>query len=397
MSANITIKQILLSHQNWWRFYSQYKDRIRPDILICITKLLSCKNTVRGFTEYTCTNPACTHIKRVAFTCKCKACSSCGKKATALWLEKQIQLLPKTTWQHITFTMPSELWDFFWYNRFLLNHVAKIAANCIKTIAKKKNLIPGIFIAIHTFGRDMKRNVHIHLSTTTGGLSLDLKTWKFCFFHQATLMRMWRYNIIKLFRKKSSKLSIPSAIKSQLNHIYTFNRFLDSLYKKTWIVHCSKPVKNHQSIVTYLSRYLKRPPIAESRLKHYNGNEISFKYLDHKSKSYRHFNLSVQQFIRRFIQHIPDIGFRMIRYYGFLANRVRTKLLPIAYSLIHQMIPNTSRPLTYSELINKCFGFDPLTCILCGYPLQLTYVQFGKYNSKQMLRFHRELALMKIC
>jgi hypothetical protein len=108
-------------------------------------------------------------MKRVPHTCKCKACSSCGKKATELWVAKQNQLLPQTPWQHITFTMPAVLWDFFWFNRELLNEIGKIAALCIQSIAKKKNIIPGIFIAIHTFGRDLKRNVHVHLSTTTGG------------------------------------------------------------------------------------------------------------------------------------------------------------------------------------------------------------------------------------
>lgn len=94
------------------------------------------------------------------------------KKATELWIQKQNNLLPQTSWQHITFTMPHALWDFFWYNRHLFNKMGAIAADCIKTIAYQKGVIPGIFIAIHTFGRDLKRNVHIHLSTTTGGLMI---------------------------------------------------------------------------------------------------------------------------------------------------------------------------------------------------------------------------------
>ena len=80
MAQKYTIKQILLSNQNWWHFYEKNKTRIRPDIVTCITKLLSCKNTIRGYREYHCANPNCSHVKRVPFTCKCKACSSCGKK-----------------------------------------------------------------------------------------------------------------------------------------------------------------------------------------------------------------------------------------------------------------------------------------------------------------------------
>lgn len=187
MKKKYSIKQILLSNQNWWNFYNKNKAMLRVAIVICVIKLLSCKNTIRGYHEYVCSNTACSSIKRVPHTCKGKACSSCGKKATELWIQKQNQILPNTAWQHITFTMPSELWDFFWCNREPLNQIGIIAANCIKTIAYKKGATPGIFIAIHTFGRDLKRNVHIHLSVTLGGLSEDGTQWKNLFFHQPTL------------------------------------------------------------------------------------------------------------------------------------------------------------------------------------------------------------------
>ena len=43
-----------------------------------------------------------------------------------------------------------------------------------------------------------------------------------------------------------------------------------------------------------------------------------------------------ESFIKRLVQHIPDKGFRMIRYYGFLANCLRSRLLPIVYNLLAQ-------------------------------------------------------------
>lgn len=399
MKKKYTIKQILLSNQNWWHFYEKHKNKLRADIVICIIKLLSCKHKVRGYQEYHCSNPECSHIKYVPHTCKSKACSSCGKKATELWIQKQHQILPNTSWQHITFTMPSELWDFFWCNRQLLNLIGKIAADCIKSLTEKKKIIPGIFIAIHTFGRDLKRNVHIHLSTTTGGLSEDGTQWKNLFFDQATLMRMWRYQIIKLFRSahKKNALIIPPEIQKQLNHTFTFNHLLDRLYKKTWILHCSKPSNIHKHNVNYLGRYIKRPAIAESKLRHYDGTEVTFKYLDHTTKTYRNFTMTAEQFIGRFVQHIPDIGFRMVRYYGFLAHRVRGKLLPIVYKLLGQEITQKTPPPTYTQLIQKDFHFNPLTCILCGHQLVLRATYFGKSAMFQLLRFHRELALLKKC
>jgi len=396
MAKKYTIKQLLLSKQNWWHFYEKHKHRIRPAIVTCITKLLSCKNIIRGYLEYRCSNPGCPHIKRVPFTCKCKACSSCGKKSTEVWLQKQKQILPNTSWQHITLTMPCELWDFFWYNRQLFNLAASIAANCILTMAKKRKIIVGIFLAIHTFGRDLKRNIHFHLSVTLGGLSEDLLQWKSIFFHQATLMRIWRYQMVSLFRKLQPLLIIPTPLKAQLGTSFSFNKFLDCLYQKTWIVDCAKPSPNFKKNLSYLSRYTKRPPIAESKLREYYGNNVIFSYLDHTTKTFRNFTLTIEQFIARFIQHIPDKNVRMIRYYGFLSNRTRGKLLPIVYKLLNQEKLNQQSLASFAELIQKNFGFNPLKCILCGHQLILSSISFGK-NIAELLSLHRELALLKNC
>lgn len=397
MKRRFTIKQILTTDQSWWRFYEKNKATLRPAIPKAIVKLLSCRHRIRGYQEYACLTPGCSHVKYVCFTCKSRGCSSCGKKSTEIWIQKQQYILPKTSWQHITFTMPSQLWDFFWLNRKLLKVIAKLAADCIKAIARKKKVTPGIFIAIHTFGRSLTRNVHIHVSTTTGGLSDDLTQWKNLFFKQDTLMKMWRYRIIDLFRKMHAQepLNIPKAIQQQLNPHVTFNHFLDKLYQKQWIVDCAKPTTDHKISVDYLGRYTKRPPIAESKLRHYDGNEVTFSYLDHTTKTYKKLTLSIDEFIGRFVQHIPDEGFRMIRYYGFLANRLRGKLLPIVHKLIGQQSEYNNPLPTYASLMEKSFGFNPLACILCGKQLVLSAVRFGVSNAHQLLNFHRELALLK--
>jgi hypothetical protein len=203
---------------------------------------------------------------------------------------------------------------------------------------------------------------------TLGGLTKDLTAWEKIFFHQATLMRMWRYSVIKLFRE-TPNLVIPPNIQTQLNSAFTFTDVLNQLYQKPWIVHCSKPSEDYKKNVNYLGRYAKRPAIAESKLKHYDGHEVAFKYLDHTTKTYRQSVLTVEEFIGRFVQHIPDSDFRMIRYYGFLANRVRGKYLPLVYQLLGQEKKHSQRPPTFSELIQKDFKYNPLVCILYGQKL----------------------------
>lgn len=394
----LSIKQILLSNRNWWNFYTANKQRIRDAITNNIIKVLSCRHKIRGYRTYSCSNPDCTHVKYVPFTCKSRACSSCGKKATDAWITKQNGILPDTTWQHITYTMPSVLWDFFWYNRELFNDIAALAADTIQYVAKTQACMLGAFAAIHTFGRDLKRNVHIHLSTTLGGISNDGTTWKTLYFVQENLMKAWRYSIIMLLRDRYKKgaLIIPEPLRDTLNSPASIHQFFDTQYKKQWIVYCSKSSDDYKHNVSYLGRYVKRPPIAQSKLMHYNGQEVVFKYLNHVTHSYHTFTCQTQDFIARFVQHIPDAHFRMIRYYGFLANRVRGKLLPIVYTLLNQTKTYGELAATWSMLLRKEFGVNPLTCIICQSELRLTDVDFGRPIA-DIIRQHRALALMNVC
>jgi Putative transposase/Transposase zinc-binding domain len=389
----ISIKQILLNNENWWNFYQKHQNTIRPGIVRAVVSLLSCKHILRGYHTYCCTNENCPHIKWVIHTCKSKACSSCGKKSTERWIALQQQTLPKTTWQHITFTMPGALWKLFWLNRSMLNLLAKIGADIIKNIAGKKKAIPAIFIAIHTFGHDLKKNVHLHLSTTTGGLSEDHTHWVPLFFHHNTIMTQWRYQIISLFRKhlNQGKLRLPTEETPA-----SFRKLLSLLYAQHWQVNCGKINKNYKHALHYLARYIKRPPFSESKLNHYDGQNVVFKYIDRKSQQIKQKQLSVEQFIAKFIQHIPDPGFRMIRYYGLLANRLRGKLLPIVYRLLNQQL-ETIRPPSFAELMLKNFSVDPLRCILCGASLVLSGISFGKTSATKLLPYHRQLALLQKC
>ena len=148
----------LLQYENcWWDYYEENKDTIRPVVVENIVKMLSCGLKVRGSAFYTCDTPGCHHAKFVAHTCKSRFCTSCGKKATESWIQKQNDVLPKSDWQHITFTMPSELWEFFWDNRWLQNKIHKLAADCILKFSKDKKVTIGVFIALHTFGRSLKK------------------------------------------------------------------------------------------------------------------------------------------------------------------------------------------------------------------------------------------------
>ena len=97
----------------------------------------------------------------------------------------------------------------------------------------------------------------------------------------------------------------------------TVENYIDEYNNKpSWVVHFSKSSKNHHTTIKYLGRYLKRPPIGETRIIEYDWKDVTFAYLDHHTKTQHQVTLPVFDFIKRLISHVPDRYFRIVRYYN---------------------------------------------------------------------------------
>ncbi|WP_196214212.1 IS91 family transposase [Piscirickettsia salmonis] len=315
------------------------------------------------------------------------------KKATEQWIAAQNKLLPKCEYQHITFTMPKALCPFFLANRELLNHLSRLAANVLLKTAKKKKIKIGIFTALHTFGQSLNWNTHVHLSVTRGGLSKCKTTWKKVYFTKKKTMPMWRFSIVNLLRTayKTGKLVIPHQYQNHITDLTSFNRFINPEYNKLWHVHFAKAQPSHHQNVDYLGRYLKRPPLSNSRLLHYDGKEVIFRYIDRKTGKQEKHTSTTFEFIER---HIPTKSFKMIRYYGFLSFRTRGKLLPTIYKLLDQTVEPVKK-ITYASLLKGFINTDPFECILCGSKMLLTGGR-PKQRLSVIMKHHKALATMQL-
>ena len=125
----------------------------------------------------------------------------------------------------------------------------------------------------------------------------------------------WKKSFLSLLSElyNSKELILPKAIRDDINPAHTFDDFLYHLGSKNWIVNFSKPQTSHYHNVSYLGRYVKRPAIADSRLLHYDGNIVVFNYINRKTNKKEKISFSVADFIGRFIQHIPDTNFKILR------------------------------------------------------------------------------------
>lgn len=110
-TEHVSIKSIFRSA--WFDFREKYEKRIRPAVIENIEeKVMKCRTGELGWGLLRC---ECGAERKVPFTCKSRFCSSCGKAACDAWMGKVISwALPEMQYQHIVFTIPHELRDFYW-------------------------------------------------------------------------------------------------------------------------------------------------------------------------------------------------------------------------------------------------------------------------------------------
>ena len=116
----------------------------------------------------------------------------------------------------------------------------------------------------------------------------------------------------------------------------------------------------------YLGRYIKRPPIGETKILNFKENIVTFKFLDHFTGENQTKTLDALDFIGKLDSHIHDENFMAIRYYGFLANRVIGKLLTIVRKLVKHVINLKIKKIDWRSLYTNTFGIDPLRYLKCG-------------------------------
>ena len=204
------------------------------------------------------------------------------KNNAALWADKTAASLINTKHRAILFTIPKEIREFFFYDRTLLtkltyavNDIFKYQFNNIKSKNQRVHKIGryskkyftnsdilhyGLITVIHTFGRDLKWNPHIHAIVTLGGFNKNYKYLNKRYFHVDSIAGQWKklvIDIVKSGNYKNKKLKKKAQI------------IASSLYKKDtrfFFDVAKNDLNNNVSAIKYIGRYLSRAPIAEYKI-----------------------------------------------------------------------------------------------------------------------------------
>lgn len=324
------VKLLFTFDYGWNRFLDKFGDSVSEWTKLSVERMLACGTCAMGVRRYCCASLDC-------------------------------------DWQHITFTMPHVLWPFFNNNWPRLNDLFRSANRSMLRFARKMGIEIGIFCALHTYGRQLGQHPHIHLSITRGGLCLKHCHWRALFFKKKNVEHIWRIAVTGLLRRIYDRIN-PGSLPG-FGHIRDnkkWRRYLEAQYQRHWKVHFAKKTRGAWRNVKYIGRYLKRPRVAASQLRHYSGGAVIHQYYDHRTQLYRRQKLTQEDMIGRYISHVPSRHFKMVRYYGILSNLKRGALLPKVYEALDTVEKKKPEKAGFAALMKGFLGIEPYKCILCG-------------------------------
>ena len=343
-----------------------------------INKFLLCRDFKAGFIKYTCTE--CGHYHTIPITCKSRLCPSCGFKYSTTWTQKMINDILNIPHRHILFTIPEELRAFFSYDRTLLSKLAKAVNevmkyqfhNMHKKIARKFKVPKsspnyftnsdivhyGLITVIHTFGRDLKWNPHIHALVSLGGFTKNFSFKKLDYFHVPSIAGQWKYLVLNIIQNGNyPNLKIENLAQKAVSKLYKED-------KRLFFNVGSGDVNSPKGIVKYLGRYLARAPIAEYKIAYYDNEKVTFFFndlADDKKKKY--VTMDIDKFVQQILIHLPPKNFKMINRFGFYGRNITAKLRNIVKK--YKKSFSKSEYSFYVKQSIDTFGVHPFMCPYC--------------------------------
>ena len=407
-NVSFPIKSILMDNIDFIRDLDA-SGKARPCVLDNVEKLLLCGSIYLGYDVYEC--PSCKNEIIVPHRCHSRLCSSCGTKYAQILSANVSAFAINVYHRHIVFTIPKELRIFFLKDRKLLNLLFVAVRNTICALFNKSLFLKikhrekkyhtkhpnsfylyknykdtwdfGMIASLHTFGRDLKWNPHIHaLVPELAFHPIKDKIKSFHHFDYKKMRLTFQFELLRLLED-----ALGPSFKSLKNKLYQdkshgFYVYAKSKYDKSSDDEDDTDYSDDiNGVLKYCIRYAARPAMAESRIDDYlpHADLIQWHFDDHKDNQRHSVVDTAHDFIKKLIIHIPDTHFKMIRFYGFYANAASKKLdrvHELLDDLKHSKIKHSRKyrkkkkyhahcRLRFRSLKIDTFHIDPIQC-RCG-------------------------------
>lgn len=288
------------------QYRARFGSRMLPSHLRAMREIQLCRTPGLGGGLYYCDK--CDQRRYSYHSCKNRHCPKCQNHLADEWLDKQKSLLLPINYFLVTFTLPEELRGLARSNqRVVYNILFRASSQALQQLAQDPRFVGGqigMIGVLHTWTRSLLYHPHVHYIATGGGVDGEGR-WSSS--RGNFLVPVEALSII--FRAK---------VRDELKKAGLFDQVSQKAWKKDWVVHC-QGVGKGESALKYLAPYIFRVAISNKKILKLESGKVTFEYKESASDKMRSCTLSVEEFIRRFLQHVLPERFIKVRYYGLMS------------------------------------------------------------------------------
>lgn len=274
-------------------------------------------------------------------SCRNRHCPQCQGAARVQWLEARGDELLPVPYFHVVFTLPRELNPIaLRAPRLFYPLLLRAAGQTLLDVGKSKLRVQlGALCVLHTWGQTLAFHPHVHCVVAGGGFSIDSPQWRAVrkptfFLPVRVLSRRFRTLMCTALRDAIAAQKLPP-LELDLPHL------LRQVGGREWVVYSKPPFGGPAQVLKYLASYTHRIAISNRRIVSFDGQRVTFRYRDYAAgNAQKLMTLDAHEFLRRFLLHVVPTRLVRIRYYGFLANRVRHANVARARELLGSRAPD---------------------------------------------------------
>ncbi|NIT58876.1 MAG: hypothetical protein GWN00_22425 [Aliifodinibius sp.] len=212
---------------------------------------------------------------------------------------------------HQIFKVPTDQLYYLWKidkKRFVKMMFRSVQRAYLKEF-KQMGITPGVFMVFQSHGERICVQLHVHCAVSMGGVTKDGDWVPIKKLNEKRLESNYRRFFFEEMDRlyKNPKWSVP----------YLFAR---NCNEKKVTLYTTVHKESAEAIISYLSKSLCGLIVWEDDLTFDRERDMA---IIHDRKNDRDYELSADEFMRRYWEHVPTDGEVLIRHYGLYSNRYK--------------------------------------------------------------------------